>query len=316
MVKVKWKMMRVIIVAALCLTLCGCGYIKVQSIYPLRKHGTSYKAGNVYTANTGSSLLIAGYNAYSFPTYKPKYNYKPPDIDLPSATFGVHPVQFMPPITPDQKWTVRYVHDGNYIIFSQDYSPTWGIEITKDGELADEEAWISIENSTLNGNPAVQKKDEDFVMLIIPKKWIKKLKRNLAIVKWIASILNSDSNGNSTYAVREKGIWKPPNPQLFEEVDGDIIGGYEDSFKAELIYTGKTDNIIRISYREYINDMARPAFSQELRYDLNEGNEITFKTLKMKVLEATNTKITVQVIDDGGGSSLIPRYPSNKRDLI
>jgi hypothetical protein len=314
MVKVIWKMMRGGAVVALCLTLWGCGYIKVRSMDARWNHGKSYKVGNVYTANTGSSLLIAGYNTYSFPTYKPKYNYKPPNIDLPSATFGVHPVQLMPPITPDQKWTVRYVHDGNYILFSQDYSLTLGIEIKPDGELADEEAWISaIENSDY----------EDFIIIS------KSIKKIFGIMGWIVSILT----GNSTYAVREKGtwkpstpldyivfyqmhikglvrekgIWKPPNPQLFEEVDGDIIGGYEDSFKAELIYTGKTDNIIRVSYREYKNDMARPAFSQELRYDLNEGNEITFKTLKMKVLEATNTKITVQVIDDGGGLPGMPR---------
>ncbi len=79
-----------------------------------------------------------------------------------------------------------------------------------------------------------------------------------------------------------------------------MIESYTNSFKAELIYTGKMGNVVTISYREYVNDMARPAFYQDLRYDLGEGNDITFKSLKINIIEATNSKISFQVLDDGG----------------
>mgnify|MGYP001043013533 CR=1 FL=1 len=49
-------------------------------------------------------------------------------------------------------------------------------------------------------------------------------------------------------------------------------------------------------YREYINDMARPAFNQELQYDLNESNIIGFKGLRIEVILATNTKIEYKVL--------------------
>jgi len=58
--------------------------------------------------------------------------------------------------------------------------------------------------------------------------------------------------------------------------------------------------------------MARPAFFQDLKYDLSEGNDIKFKSLKIKVLEATNSKISFQVIDDGG----LPWVPSKTGNTI
>lgn len=252
-------MNRIAVVVAFCLTLWGCGYmgmpsmqtmlpLSVQPPFPVYRRGASYKVGVSHTAYIGLPMVKV-YNAYSFPAYKPKCTYQPPqpDLGIPSAT-SVSPGR-MPLLTPDQKWTVRYIHDDNFIIYSKDYSLTLGIEISPDGELANREAWIDLSN-------------------------------------------------NSVF--RRGGIWESPTPQLFEEIDGDLIKIHKGSFKAELIYTGKMNKIITVSYREYVDNMARPAFYQELRYDLSEGNEITFKTLKMKVLEATNTKITIQVIDDGG----------------
>ena len=75
---------------------------------------------------------------------------------------------------------------------------------------------------------------------------------------------------------------------------------HDGSFKAELIYTGITGNTISISYREFVDNLSRPAFDHELTYDLNESDEITFRSLKIRVLKADNAKIRFEVIDDGG----------------
>jgi len=98
----------------------------------------------------------------------------------------------------------------------------------------------------------------------------------------------------------DSGFWNLSDFHVFESIEGNIIEAYKDSFKAELIYTGKMGNIITISYLEFFNNMSRPAFYQDLRYDLSESDNITFKSLKIKILEATNSKISFQVIDDGG----------------
>lgn len=70
----------------------------------------------------------------------------------------------------------------------------------------------------------------------------------------------------------------------------------EQSFKRELVYTGKSGNTISILYREYMNDMARPAFTQQLSYDLSDGNTIGFKDARFEVIKATNTGIEYRVL--------------------
>lgn len=69
-----------------------------------------------------------------------------------------------------------------------------------------------------------------------------------------------------------------------------------DSFKRELVYSGVSQNTISILYREFSDNMARPAFSQELKYDLSLGKEIGFKGARFEIVKASNTGITYKVL--------------------
>lgn len=66
-------------------------------------------------------------------------------------------------------------------------------------------------------------------------------------------------------------------------------------FKQEFIFNGKVGTNLKFIYREYINDMARPAFNQELQYDLNESNIVGFKGLRLEIINATNTNIEYKI---------------------
>ena len=68
------------------------------------------------------------------------------------------------------------------------------------------------------------------------------------------------------------------------------------AFTQELIYNGRVGDSIRIVYREYSNDMARAAFSQEAQYDLSISNIIAFKGAQLKIINATNESIEYQVL--------------------
>jgi len=70
------------------------------------------------------------------------------------------------------------------------------------------------------------------------------------------------------------------------------------SFSHELIYSGKDGNNIKVSYREYKDDMARPAFFQDLTYNLKESDIIRYKNYKIKVHKATNEEISYTVLED------------------
>lgn len=71
-----------------------------------------------------------------------------------------------------------------------------------------------------------------------------------------------------------------------------------DSFQQTLIYSGKVENKINIGYREFSNDFARPAFNNDVEYDLSESRIIGYKGARIEVIEATNEYIKYKVIQN------------------
>ncbi|MCU6433973.1 hypothetical protein LPB67_09355 [Undibacterium sp. Jales W-56] len=69
-----------------------------------------------------------------------------------------------------------------------------------------------------------------------------------------------------------------------------------DSFKRELVYTGISQNTISVLYREFSDGTARPAFSQDLKYDLSQGDTIGYRGARFQVIKASNTNIRYKVI--------------------
>jgi hypothetical protein len=70
-------------------------------------------------------------------------------------------------------------------------------------------------------------------------------------------------------------------------------GGY----KKELLYQGIDGNTLRITYREYIDNISRPAFSQELTFPIISGKStIVFRGLTVSVDEISSTSITYKVV--------------------
>lgn len=75
------------------------------------------------------------------------------------------------------------------------------------------------------------------------------------------------------------------------------VPSYKDSsFQQTLLYLGKDGNKINIGYREFSNDMARPAFNNDVQYDLNESRTIGYKGATIEVVEATNQYIRYFVV--------------------
>ena len=78
----------------------------------------------------------------------------------------------------------------------------------------------------------------------------------------------------------------------------------KDSFQQTLIYSGKVGNKINISYREFSGNIARPAFNNDVEYDLSESSIIGYKGAKIEVLEATNQHIKYRVLRNFNGAAL------------
>lgn len=70
----------------------------------------------------------------------------------------------------------------------------------------------------------------------------------------------------------------------------------ELSFKKELVYTGISQNVISILYREFKDDLARPAFSQDLKYDLSESKIVGYRGARFEIIKATNQGLTYKTL--------------------
>lgn len=70
----------------------------------------------------------------------------------------------------------------------------------------------------------------------------------------------------------------------------------ELSFRKELVYTGIAQNVVSILYREFKDDTARPAFSQDLKYDLSESKIVGYRGARFEIIKATNQGLTYKTL--------------------
>ncbi len=77
---------------------------------------------------------------------------------------------------------------------------------------------------------------------------------------------------------------------LDEKLDRDSLQA--DWSQQTLIYNGKVGNRITLGYREFEGNLARPAYSNIVDYDLTESRILGYQGARLEVLEATNTQIT------------------------
>jgi len=98
-----------------------------------------------------------------------------------------------------------------------------------------------------------------------------------------------------TTNISETGIsFKQPKERI-EYTETSVPIKRKDYFKQEFIYNGRVGNALKFIYREYVEDHARPAFTQDLQYDLSESKIIGFRGLRIEIIDATNTKIEYKV---------------------
>lgn len=69
-----------------------------------------------------------------------------------------------------------------------------------------------------------------------------------------------------------------------------------DAFQQTLIYSGRIGNKITLGYREFSSNSARPAFNNDVAYDLDDSKILGYKGARIEVVKATNTEITYKVI--------------------
>lgn len=143
-----------------------------------------------------------------------------------------------------------------------------------------------------------------------------KAKSQNILYKWnnMNTICATDKETNIEFCLADEGntgaftsygyLFKPNDSTLKTTIKYKVVQTPPtlgtDSFKYEALYQGRAGNKIKISFREFKDDTARPAFTQDVDYELDNNGEtiVGFKGLRIKVAKATNMDISYSVIHD------------------
>lgn len=68
---------------------------------------------------------------------------------------------------------------------------------------------------------------------------------------------------------------------------------FDGGFRTELLYLGLAKGVLRMEYREFQDDFARPAFTQELTYEIDTfPSTLYFQSLRLELSDAGNHGIS------------------------
>jgi len=121
----------------------------------------------------------------------------------------------------------------------------------------------------------------------------------------VSSVCLVDTNNDGTF-----DSWNapdgPPARKTWNKLDAPLPYKRSDSmattggggFRYELLYQGLSSNVVGLLYREYADDLARPAFQQDLNYTLQPigPTEISFRAIRIRIHSADNNKIRYEVL--------------------
>jgi hypothetical protein len=112
---------------------------------------------------------------------------------------------------------------------------------------------------------------------------------NMAFGRNKPCLIDNDSDGNFEAVLFKAGgppdKLKEPAAYTVEVAAGSSKAG--PSFRSVLIYLGSDGSAMSLSYREFTNDMARPAFTEELKVPLNKTypQELRVKGVHFRILK-------------------------------
>lgn len=106
--------------------------------------------------------------------------------------------------------------------------------------------------------------------------------------------LRASSDGTTLCAVTVLNLPACSQGVQFERETQPTVS--ERGFQQTLIYNGRIGNRINVAYREFSQSRARPAFANDVEYDLNASRTISYRGAQIEILDADNNSIRYRVI--------------------
>ena len=80
-----------------------------------------------------------------------------------------------------------------------------------------------------------------------------------------------------------------------------------EAFHMELLYSGRHGTKLKVDYREFGGDHARPAFYNSVEYDMSRSRLIGYKGARIEVVSFSNESIQYRVLNSFGGAQPLPQ---------
>jgi len=116
-----------------------------------------------------------------------------------------------------------------------------------------------------------------------------------------ACYLDLVNSGRFTHVTAAPGaVWfEKALPVPIRYSSSEITVARPDAVRYELTYLGSSNKSLRLAYREFIGDLARPAFAQDVTYDIDQFPLlVTFRKVRIEILDAGNAGLKYQVLSD------------------
>lgn len=124
-----------------------------------------------------------------------------------------------------------------------------------------------------------------------------------------------DTKGNKTFDTamfaHRSGEFPLEKPVAYTTETHESTRVEQDKFQIDVLYQGMSKGEVKISYRESIDGIARPAFTQDVTYELGPDGTavIGFKGMRLKVLKATGQSIEYVI------EQTIPSFTKRRAEL-
>lgn len=107
---------------------------------------------------------------------------------------------------------------------------------------------------------------------------------------YVRCFLNSDADEERRANERikfDRWVWNKPT-KFLNKIDKVYHSG---TLHQDIVYSGKSGNTLKLTYREFNDDPTHITYSNELIYDLMESKIIVIRGMQIEILEATNSEI-------------------------
>nr|WP_314263186.1 hypothetical protein [uncultured Moellerella sp.] len=113
---------------------------------------------------------------------------------------------------------------------------------------------------------------------------------------WSSILIKKGANANEICIVTDLNVAVCNDKAQIEHLKLNNSDG--NSFEQALIFNGISDQIIDISYRKIGSNIENQGFGNNIQYNLKENNIISYKNVKLKVVDSTYNSLTYEVISN------------------